>query len=47
MRQKNYIIPLIAVELWNMQELMKASGSSPELPPDPSLGGAPSRTRPF
>lgn len=47
MRKKKYIIPLVSVEQWNMQEVMKASGTSPELPIDPFAGGAPSRTRPF
>ncbi len=42
MKKKEYIIPLISVEQWNMREVMKASGTSPELPPDLG-GGAPAR----
>ena len=36
MEKKLYIIPLVEVEKWNMRDVMKASGTSPDLPDGPS-----------
>lgn len=35
MKKKDYLEPLVCVALYNTQEMMKASGSSPETPIDP------------
>lgn len=43
MEKKQYIIPLVETEIWNMKDLMKASGTSPELPP--GMGEAAPRRR--
>lgn len=45
MEKKQYIIPLVEVALWNMQVLQHASGTSPNLPEDPTL--APAREKVF
>lgn len=45
MEKKQYIIPLVEVELWNMQVLQHASGTSPDLPSDPLP--APAREKVF
>jgi len=34
-KKKEYIDPIVCVELFNTQEMMKASGSSPDTPIDP------------
>lgn len=48
MKKKQYIIPLIEVELWNMQDLMKVDELSPNLPPDPGQqSSAPARDKVF
>jgi hypothetical protein len=48
MEKKQYIIPFVEVELWNMQDVMKASELSPNLPPDPGpLTPAPARDKVF
>ena len=44
MKKKEYIDPIVCVELFNTQEMMKASGSSPETPIDP---GTPAPQREF
>lgn len=41
MEKKQYIIPLVETEIWIMKDLMRASGTSPELPP--GAGEAPRR----
>lgn len=43
MEKKQYIIPLVETEIWIMKDLMKASGTSPELPDGP--GGSSSAPR--
>ena len=35
MKKKDYLEPLVCVALYNTQEMMKASGTSPEMPVDP------------
>jgi hypothetical protein len=48
MKKKQYIIPFVEVELWNMQDVMKASELSPNLPDDPGpLTPAPARDKVF
>jgi len=48
MEKKQYIIPLVEVEVWNMQDLMYSSGTSPvELPDDPGPLTAPAREKVF
>lgn len=46
MEKKQYIIPFVEVELWNMQDVMKASELSPDLPIDPPAS-APERGKVF
>lgn len=47
MEKKQYIIPFVEVELWNMQDVMKASELSPNLPDDPGPVSAPERGKVF
>ena len=35
MKKKDYLEPLVCVALYNTQEMMKASGTSPDFPDDP------------
>lgn len=43
MKKKQYLFPVVDVSFWSMQELMKASGTSPDLPDDPGKTPAPRR----
>ena len=47
MEKKQYIIPFVEVELWNMQDVMKVDELSPNLPPDPGPVSAPARDKVF
>lgn len=44
MEKKQYISPMVETELWNTAEMMKASGTSSDLPPQP--GNAPDLKEP-
>lgn len=44
MEKKQYIFPVVEIALLNTRELMKASGTSSDTPPDPGAqSGAPRR----
>ena len=42
-KKKEYIDPIVCVELLNTHEMMKTDGTSPVMPPGPGTGAAPQR----
>ena len=47
MVKKQYIVPDVDITSWNTAELMKVSGTSPDLPDGPGVSHAPRRTSVF